>query len=187
MTSNTIPHQHSSDPSAFPQTLTTSTSHVELTYTALDISRILSHIRSPTAGANVLFLGSTRSTFEDRPVRQLAYQAYAPLALRSFQSIAQAVHEKHGLVKVVIMHRLGVVPVGEDSIAVGVSAGHRLEAWKAGEEALERCKERAEVWKREDFEDESGDGVWRENRQRDGSGRLKKTGDAEEEKAGIEK
>ena len=176
MTSATTPQSihHNSDPSSFPQSLTTPTTHVSLTYGPLDVPSILSHVRSPTAGANILFLGSTRNTFADRPVRQLAYQSYAPLALRSFQSIAQKVHEEFGLVKVCIVHRLGVVEVGEDSIAIAVSAQHRTAAWRAGEMALERCKERAEIWKREDFEDEGeGDGVWRANKERDGEGKVR--------------
>lgn len=63
-------------------------------------------------------------------------------------------------------HRLGEVPVGEDSIVIAVASVHRTEAWRAGEEALELCKERVEVWKLESFADEEGEGgaVWRANR-----------------------
>lgn len=80
---------------------------------------------------------------------------------------------KHGCEKACIVHRLGVVPVGEESIAVAVSSAHRGPGWRAGEEMLERCKERAEVWKREDFVDEEGkgkEGEWRANRDRDNEG-----------------
>lgn len=77
-------------------------------------------------------------------------------------SIAKATVEKHGLKGIAMVHRLGVVPVGEDSIVVAVSAPHRQAAWRAGEEALEACKARVEVWKREEFED--GGGVWKANR-----------------------
>jgi molybdopterin synthase catalytic subunit len=62
-----------------------------------------------------------------------------------------------------MIHRLGVVPIGEESIYIAVSSPHRKEAWRAGEEALEECKSRAEIWKLEEFEGEEG-GVWRANR-----------------------
>lgn len=62
-----------------------------------------------------------------------------------------------------MIHRLGVVPVGEDSILIAVSSPHRKAAWAAGEEALEKCKEKVEVWKLEEFGGEEG-GVWRANR-----------------------
>jgi len=61
-----------------------------------------------------------------------------------------------------MVHRLGVVPIGEESILIAVSAPHRQAAWRAGEEALEDCKARVEIWKREEFEGEEG--VWRANR-----------------------
>lgn len=61
-----------------------------------------------------------------------------------------------------ITHRLGIVPIGEESILIAVSSAHRKAAWEAGEEALEECKDRAEIWKLEQFEGE--DGVWRANR-----------------------
>lgn len=45
---------------------------------------------------------------------------------------------------------------------IAVSAPHRQAAWKAGEEALEETKKRAEIWKLERFA--GGEGVWRANR-----------------------
>ena len=84
--------------------------------------------------------------------------------------IAEAVKEKHGLEKVCLQHRLGEVAIEEESIAVAVSAGHRSPAWQGAEDALERCKERVEIWKLESFADD-GDGQWRANRNTDGEGR----------------
>lgn len=61
-----------------------------------------------------------------------------------------------------MIHRLGAVPIGQESILIAVSSPHRQAAWRAGEEALEECKSRVEVWKREEFDGEEG--VWRANR-----------------------
>ena len=55
-----------------------------------------------------------------------------------------------------VVHRTGEVAVGEESIVIAVACGHRTEAWRAGEELLERVKERVEVWKWEVF-DTDGD------------------------------
>lgn len=78
-------------------------------------------------------------------------------------AIARAVKAKHELTAIRMSHRLGVVPIGEESILIAVSAPHRHAAWKGGEEALEECKDRAEIWKLEQFGREEG-GVWRANR-----------------------
>lgn len=77
-------------------------------------------------------------------------------------AIAKSIRAKHGLQGIAMIHRLGTVPIGEESILIAVSAPHRQAAWRAGEEALEECKEKVEVWKREEFEGEEG--VWRANR-----------------------
>ena len=90
-------------------------------------------------------------------------------------SIAKSVKDKHSLVAISMVHRLGVCPIGEESILIAVSAPHREAAWRGGEEALEECKEKVEVWKMEEFGGEEG-GVWRANR--DGVAGVK-LGDAE--------
>ncbi|OCT53864.1 Molybdopterin synthase catalytic subunit [Cladophialophora carrionii] len=162
------------DPSNFPQTLDSETIYISLVYDPLDIPTYLRFTRSPTAGANVLFLGTTRNNFDHRPVSRLSYSAYPSLALKSLFAIAEDVQKKHGLEKVAIVHRLGEVKIEEESIAVVVSSGHRASAWKAAEEILERVKARAEIWKREWFADtgEVEEGVWRANRDRDGHGNV---------------
>ncbi|KAI4110547.1 MAG: hypothetical protein LQ345_006982 [Seirophora villosa] len=153
---------------------------VSLTDFKLDTASVISSVKSPKAGAVVLFagtprptmisapsliwlLGTTRDNFDGKPVAHLEYSSYAPLALKTMLSIAQSVKEKHALTAVAMVHRLGVVPIEEESILIAVSAPHRQAAWKGGEEALELCKEKVEIWKLEEFGGDEG-GVWRANR-----------------------
>jgi molybdopterin synthase catalytic subunit len=96
-------------------------------------------------------------------VEELQYTSYEPRALQTMLSICKAVREKHSLTSIAMIHRLGVVPIGEESILIAVSSPHRQAAWKAGEEALEECKEKVEVWKKEEFGGDEG-GIWRANR-----------------------
>lgn len=137
--------------------------YVALTHDTLDAKPIMDKVRSPQAGATVLFAGTTRDNFGGRAVLNLSYEAYAPLALRTMRDIAETALEKHGLKGVAIVHRLGVVPVAEESILIAVSSPHRAAAWRAGEECLEEVKARAEIWKLETFEDDRS-AVWRANR-----------------------
>jgi molybdopterin synthase catalytic subunit len=145
-----------------PMALVEPNIHVSLTDSPLDPLLSLSHVKRPTAGANVLFSGTTRNNFDSRPVSNLTYQAYPPLALRTMQKIARNMLEKHKLEAISIIHRLGEVPICEESILIALSAPHRTAAWRAGEECLELVKEKVEVWKLEVFGD--GEGVWRANR-----------------------
>lgn len=148
--------------------------YTSLTYAPLDPSTHLAHVRSPDAGALVLFAGTTRSTFDNRPVANLTYQAYVPLAMSTLNAIARELVSRDfdcgdGTQKriqaIAITHRLGVVPIGEESILIAVAAAHRTEAWRAGEECLEEVKKRTEIWKLETFADgnEAGEAVWRAN------------------------
>ncbi|KAL6857865.1 hypothetical protein ACO1O0_005308 [Amphichorda felina] len=136
--------------------------HVALTNDHLNVQEVMDKVRSPAAGAIVLFAGTTRDNFAGKPVKELQYTAYNPLALRTMLSIARSLVAAHGLQGVAMVHRLGTVPIGEESILIAVSAPHRQAAWRAGEEALEECKKRVEVWKKEEFEGEGG--IWRANR-----------------------
>lgn len=76
--------------------------------------------------------------------------------------IVKSVYVKHSLKGIAVIHRLGTVAIGEESILIAVSSPHREAAWRAGEETLEECKSRVEIWKLEEFEGEEG--VWRANR-----------------------
>lgn len=143
-------------------TRTTDKIHVELTPNDLDSLACTRFVRSPSAGATVLFIGTTRDTFNDLPVSSLAYTSYTPLAMSTLYSIASSMLTKHQLTKIAIVHKLGECPIGEESIVIAVSAPHRQAAWRAGEEALEETKKKAEIWKLERFE--GGEGVWRANR-----------------------
>jgi molybdopterin synthase catalytic subunit len=170
MTDSQNPTPSHLNPKTYPLTSTDPTKniHITLTYDHLNPQVALDKISSPSAGANVLFLGTTRNTFEDRPVAQLSYTAYPPLTLKTLSKIAEDAVTKHGLTGVAIAHRLGVVPIQEASIVIAVSSGHRKAAWVAGEEVLELCKEKAEIWKKEEFVD--GGAEWRANKDRDGEG-----------------
>jgi molybdopterin synthase catalytic subunit len=145
-----------------PVTKTTENIHIELTPHALNSLSCTRFVRSPSAGATVLFIGTTRDTFNNLPVSSLAYTSYAPLAIATLYAIASSLITKHELTKIAIVHKLGECPIGEESIVIAVSAPHRQAAWRAGEEALELAKEKAEIWKLERFE--GGEGVWRANR-----------------------
>ncbi|KAF3924244.1 hypothetical protein ABW21_db0204270 [Orbilia brochopaga] len=136
---------------------------VGLTYDKLDIAAAIDRVRSPKAGAVVVFIGTTRDNFEGKPITTLEYTTYAPLALCSLSSIVVNLKSANdsNLHAISITHRLGIVPIGEDSVVIALSTSHRAEAWRIAEECLELVKDKVEIWKREWFVD---GGIWRANR-----------------------
>ena len=179
---------------------------VSLTHAAIDVSGTLTSVRDPSAGAIVMFAGTTRD-FSGRPVKRqktegegaiatgapdasreireedeggkneeqqeyasvskLTYTSYIPLALKTMQGIGEILFQ-HGpldndagaptqrntsICKISMVHRLGEVPIMDESVVICVSAQHRQEAWRCGEWLLEQVKRRVEVWKWEEFVD----------------------------------
>lgn len=111
---------------------------------------------------NPALVGTTRDNVGGKPVKSLAYSAYDSLALRTMLAIASRIRASHRLQAIAIVHRLGTVPIGEESILIAVSAPHRKAAWLAGQEALDECKAKLEVWKRETLDGDEA--VWKANR-----------------------
>jgi molybdopterin synthase catalytic subunit len=118
---------------------------------------------APSIFILMVLAGTTRDNFGGKPVKELQYTSYEPRALQTMLRICKDIKEKHSLTSIAMIHRLGVVPIGEESILIAVSSAHRQASWRAGEEALEECKEKVEVWKKEEFGGDEG-GIWRANR-----------------------
>lgn len=108
------------------------------------------------------FLGIVRGRSSDgRTVRGLSYEAFEPLATAEFEKIAGEARERFGDVALTIVHRIGELGVGEISVAVVASAAHRAAAFDACRYAIDALKQRAPIWKKENYAD--GSAQWREN------------------------
>jgi molybdopterin synthase catalytic subunit len=108
-------------------------------------------------GAVVAFLGLVRNHNAGRRVRYLEYEAYEPLALKTFERIAREIGERWPAVRLALHHRIGRLEVGEASVAIATASAHRAEAYVACRYAIERVKQIAPIWKREFFD---GGDVW---------------------------
>jgi molybdopterin synthase catalytic subunit len=69
-----------------------------------------------------------------------------------------------GLVRCLIHHRLGEVPLLEAAVVVAASSPHRREAFEAAAWIMDRIKERVPIWKRERYTD--GAQTWVEGEER---------------------
>ena len=104
----------------------------------------------PAAGAVSSFLGVTRDNFGGRPVLRLEYEGYAPMACTVMRQIAEQVFARWGdACRVGMVHRVGVVPVGEASVAIVVSSPHRRDSLEAVHFAIDQVKALVPIWKKE--------------------------------------
>jgi molybdopterin synthase catalytic subunit len=130
---------------------------IRITRTKIVVDRLVRAVRDPRAGAVVIFLGTTRNQNAGRRVVRLEYEAFATMATREMRALAARAARRWPLCRVAMVHRIGVVPVAETSVAIAVSAGHRGEAFEACRWLIDRLKAIVPIWKREHFR---GGQVW---------------------------
>ena len=110
-------------------------------------------------GAVVVMSGTVRNQTGGKAVEYLEYQAYQPMAIAVFQSIAAEIRKQwQDVNRVVIHHRVGKLTIGEISVIVAVGCPHRGEAFEACRYAIDTLKHNAPVWKKEWFKD--GANTW---------------------------
>jgi molybdopterin synthase catalytic subunit len=130
----------------------------QITKQPIDVAEALGKLNDPSTGAQVLFLGTVRNEFEGRASRGLYYDVYPSMAEDQLKLIGQTLKKEFGVVHVVIVHRIGELSVGEVSVLVAVSSGHRGEAFAAAHAGIDRVKETVPIWKKERWE--NGSSAW---------------------------
>ena len=125
----------------------------------LEPGPLVAAVRKDESGAVVLFYGVARNNNEGRPVRALEYDAHVPLAEKKLREVADEVRSKHAITDIGILHRTGRLEIGETSLLVAVSAAHRQEAFEACHYAVDRIKQTVPIWKKEIWDDGSGEWV----------------------------
>lgn len=122
---------------------------VKLTKEPFSVDGAISLLRVPESGAYVVFLGQVRNESHGRRVEKLIYEAYPEMAEAEMERIRKEALEKFPILDMLIWHRYGELPVGEDTILIVASAKHRKEAFEACSWALDEVKKRVPVWKKE--------------------------------------
>ena len=123
----------------------------------IDAAAVSARVASAAAGAVCTFVGTTRDHNDGRRVLRLEYEAYPEMAIAEMRKIGDSARERWPIDKIAITHRIGVVPIGEASVVIAVSAGHRKAAFEACHFAIDRLKEVVPIWKKEHYE---GGEIW---------------------------
>jgi len=108
-------------------------------------------------GAIALFIGVARGeTLEGEKVQKLTLEAYEEKANEVLTKICDDLSKKPGITDVQIHHLLGEFNIGEDVVYVSVAGSHRTDVFPVLQEAVERYKSEAPVFKKEHVIDAEG-------------------------------
>ncbi|KAI3656376.1 hypothetical protein MP638_000792 [Amoeboaphelidium occidentale] len=134
---------------------------VKLTADKITMDSLNNLPHNPKSGATSVFLGTTRDTFEDKTVVTLEYEAYDSMAIKSLQDICKEAKESFNLFDIIVIHRIGLVPVTETSVLIAATSKHRKDAIRAVEYTIDRLKAETPIWKKEIYFD--GSSMWKAN------------------------
>jgi molybdopterin synthase catalytic subunit len=132
--------------------------YTALTREPIDVAMLASNVRADSDGAVLIFLGVVRDQNRGRGVTGMEYEAYEDMAASVLREIGMEASRHLGTDRIAILHRTGVLAVGEVSVGIAVSSPHREEAYRASRYVIEEIKVRLPVWKLEHYTD--GERSW---------------------------
>jgi molybdopterin synthase catalytic subunit len=99
-------------------------------------------------GAWVEFRGVVRGEENGQPIAALEYEAYSPMAEGEVRRLLGELSARHPCLSVRVIHRVGIVSIGEAAIYVGIASAHRAEGFALLGAFMDRLKQDVPIWKR---------------------------------------
>ena len=112
-----------------------------------EVERIKGTSRS--IGGIVTFLGTTRDISRGNSVARLEFEHYPGMAEKKLTEIREEAIRRFGLIDATIIHRVGILPVGENIVLIVTASGHRDEAFQACRFCIDELKRITPIWKKE--------------------------------------
>ncbi|HEX5905336.1 MAG TPA: molybdenum cofactor biosynthesis protein MoaE [Candidatus Nitrosocosmicus sp.] len=122
---------------------------ISITNNQLSLQEVMLELEDNSAGALSVFIGNVRNRGRSGYVSEIYYEAYSEMAEQEMREIENEAQTKWGIKKLVAIHRIGNIKVGESSIIIGVSSEHRHEAFEACKYVINNVKTRVPIWKKE--------------------------------------
>jgi molybdopterin synthase catalytic subunit len=126
---------------------------IALTDQKINTDEVIAAVQADGAGAINVFIGTVRNKTQAKSVVRLEFEAYESMALKKMQELADQASARWPVQKVAIVHRTGILPIGEAAVVIAVSTPHRKASFEACEFIIDTLKEIVPIWKKEIFED----------------------------------
>ncbi len=127
---------------------------VGLSELPLPVVEVSSWLVLPSCGAVVTFSGTARDHAPGRNgVTELTYEAYEGPAIDRLVAVAAEARRRWTeLGRIALLHRTGLVALGDAAVVVGVSSAHRAEAFDAARWCIDAVKASVPIWKHETWD-----------------------------------
>ena len=130
-----------------------------ITSKEIDVKSVLDSIdNTGDFGATVLFIGSVRNYGNNGQVIGMSYEAYVGMAEERIKNIEMEVKKKWDVKEIRVVHRVGDLNIGDNSITIAISTPHSKDAFDASQFILNKVKQDVPIWKNETLLD--GDTKW---------------------------
>jgi molybdopterin synthase catalytic subunit len=125
----------------------------------IDAASLINEVVSPQYGAVSLFIGTVRDVNDGRSVSAIEYSAYKSMAEAELERILDEAEQRFGVSALVVEHRIGLLGLGDVSVAIAAAHPHRAAALDCTRYVIEEIKKRVPIWKMEHYADGTRDWV----------------------------
>ncbi len=125
------------------------TRHLTISSEPINEARLISQRKmSAGMGAAIYFAGVVREKEKSKNISAINYESFQKMAGHQFHLLFDEMEKRWPIESVRVVHRLGLVKVGEPSLWVEMIAPHRAEAFAASQWFIDEMKRVVPIWKR---------------------------------------
>lgn len=118
----------------------------------IDIQACIDAVQSERAGAIDVFIGTVRNHNNAKEVVRLEFETYDVMAVKKMEELASQAYDRWDIEKIVMIHRKGVLQIGDVAVVIAVSTPHRVASFEACQWLIDTLKTVVPIWKKEIYE-----------------------------------
>ena len=118
----------------------------------IDIQACIDAVQSERAGAIDVFIGTVRNHNNAKEVVRLEFETYDVMAVKKMEELASQAYNRWDIEKIVMIHRKGVLQIGDVAVVIAVSTPHRVASFEACQWLIDTLKTVVPIWKKEIYE-----------------------------------
>ena len=125
---------------------------IQISSQPIDIQVCIDAAQSERAGAIDVFVGTVRNHNNAKEVVRLEFETYDVMAVKKMQELANQARERWEIEKIVMIHRKGILEIGDVAVVIAVSTPHRVASFEACHWLIDTLKQVVPIWKKEIYE-----------------------------------